>query len=1327
MSDLHDIGEIEKKKQEGNSLFLERQELFENEQQNSLNEQKQRFLQAKENKIAKAKAKAKKQILPEMANREELRGVLQDGRAAVEENLPKEKDQPWNKYPRSMRNLMGRVYAWNTLKKGTSEPLKKAVIALKNSNTEEDAAKAFSIVIMACLNYLNKNEGKMFKSSVRKELVRDLLESMSDYMAKADFSYYQSYTSIYEKHQNKLAGKRSEEFQNSVEDKMKKEEGLEDFQDVLALKNRLVEDKKLFDAKTNGPERKAAKLREKQRKEAAMPFTTKEERLADFKALRKKTPELKAEGYMLYDKFKNALNYKDHPEYNAIYHRAKKNYKGTGMGTFTREAANLLRSVNFDRNNQPVSEVDRENHEWNLRVLRAFERDNFDTQEDLIAEQLPKTMDGMELPMHITEDEIRSYINEKDKKKKAVKWKVLKKRILAWVDDYLKNGDANAYAQFALMSLGFDSMKQLHPGVDEYYKNNPAFAAKYEACDALTTLIGQYTEAKYFVNISTGLHVFETSHLKGGIKHSIESMEQMADAYIEDLLEKLLTLHSTKDFALKPYDASKHKKNPVPAEEEKAPVEEKKELSAHDKLLKSSVLSLTSRQTKAAEERLKKNTTINKEVSTNKEKNARTLDMSVKMITDEKCRLRKNTPLDIKKKIDYRTLMDLSDFAVLSGGQKELNRLISFIATARKKEAQPEQADKMEQAANKDGYLVLDYMISQLMKVDASTFDISSDEAIAQNAVSLEKLSHAMEAFQKFYKEFGGEEYFTYLSEKKLEGVDTDLGQTALTQLERLSSISKYYRARRLVIEDEGYQKAKEEIKSEPGEADDFEMKRLKELQRYANEQEAVLGGLTSDKKKTAKEILEEMGKGEQTLHRLEEERYFVAPEWLKNAFSLTDIKDRIEDPDPSSCAHQNSDVDTINMINSFEQNGTSDHQKAFSEVQKKLKTQNHRFDSSPKFSGGKSEILASGTLSENLDRISAQIVNSFSYRRTAEETREMMEAFAIQKTEEWDKIKKDPEAVAYYESYFAEMIMRHIASVYATLKRVCNGVGTQILVMHPIDMAMQMTLKLRVALLGAILGTNIDTKEAVQLFAEFDKDGRYLFDAEDFNDLESVAGNATYKCVNGGDTIMRFAFDDVGNDDFNPESEMTADDIRRQLFGTDQVAAEGEKLKQEEIRKLQKQAEKDPKARKRLEEVRGFKPESVFLMKHPEIYTRKNYLAKDDTGNYILMKGISENSRTLYSRENMPGIKTALEKKKLRPISEKELNDYEKSLKERNMPYYMIEEDPYGLEIYRQKLDPLIKKDENGKPVYKNGKLEMTPPSRFKSINPVTGKAMEE
>ncbi len=254
-------------------------------------------------------------------------------------------------------------------------------------------------------------------------------------------------------------------------------------------------------------------------------------------------------------------------------------------------------------------------------------------------------------------------------------------------------------------------------------------------------------------------------------------------------------------------------------------------------------------------------------------------------------------------------------------------------------------------------------------------------------------------------------------------------------------------------------------------------------------------------------------------------------------------------------------------------------------------------------------------------------------YKRTDKEVQEMMELLSIQKTKEWDEIKKDPEAVAYYESAFKEMSMRLISSVYAAQKRFVNSVGKEFLVMHPADFAMQTSLLLKIHLKGAVVGTNIDDNmdNVNRLFKENDPYGRYIFDGEDFTDMSSLVGNAGWKAENNGVVLShvieeRFDTEDAGL------SDMSQEELEKTLFGRTGIKAEAEELYNKKVSELEKKAENDPSSKEELDLLRSLRPSTYWLIQHPEVFTKKTFLAKTPEGEFIFGGEYEYNGRSVFN-----------------------------------------------------------------------------------------------
>ena len=122
-----------------------------------------------------------------------------------------------------------------------------------------------------------------------------------------------------------------------------------------------------------------------------------------------------------------------------------------------------------------------------------------------------------------------------------------------------------------------------------------------------------------------------------------------------------------------------------------------------------------------------------------------------------------------------------------------------------------------------------------------------------------------------------------------------------------------------------------------------------------------------------------------------------------------------------------------------------------------------------------------------------------------------------------------------------------------------------------------------------------------------------------------------------------------------------------------------------------------------------------------------ENYLLKTPEGEFIFGKEFQKNGRTILEATNIEGMKNILDQGKLKPLNEEELKAYEQSLKDRNMPKYVLEEDPYGIGLYRTHMDALVEKDKKGKAIYQKGKLKVKNIFLMPDIDPVTGKTMKE
>ncbi|MCR4642448.1 MAG: hypothetical protein K5697_10525 [Lachnospiraceae bacterium] len=1385
---------------------------FQEEMEKSLEEQRQRFEEAKLAKQKSAQLKGKAAAGADEATQEQNLTQL---RGKVKEKLPPDYNPAGLQgetqtrsassegvaLPEEMKALLNEISGWQKVKAETSIPVKEAAKALKEAKNDTEAAEAMADLVVCCSNYMDLNASKMFKSSHRKKVVKDLLASIAGFIASADLVYYENFELAFAKTTSATAAEFEGQLASSVmaqENTESLEEGIEQKKRKLLIRAEYAEkEKNRLSGKTDLDPEEAAKLE----------FFTEEDRKKEFEEMKKRKPGLTEESYRIMEKGRNIERYLYCPQYNEIYENSKHIYKG-GSKTFSREATALLKTVNFDKNWNPISKEDKERHEWNLRFLRAYDEDDFETREKMIEEDFPHTVDKLELPQ-FSKDELLKYRNEKNKNKKAELRKALKDKFEAWIEDFVRNGDLDSFLGVGKRLLSIDVLKLQHPGTTAYRKNNPAFENKMDLQAAIGNYMANYTAKNYYFEIGGTVAELEKPNFKNEKERKgyYKEMDGAMEEIFEEVLSSSLKLEEHKKLPEVPYEktvisageqskriearklektkkerdrirkeieaeeqkkreekealrkAEKEKREQKKKEQEekaekesaekttakkssktkkkakmkalpnaakKVRNESSKVLVQNEALLKEGATLFASRQTKLAKDIVKKNLQIRndeKRTVRDRRRNAKNLTLAVNQVTDQKIRLRESVSLDIKKKMDHLTFTRLSDFAFMYGGQAELEKLAKAAGEAkeRKKELGKYIAGGPE--LKKNDYAILDTMTAELLKMDLQAYDVSSDEAISRNAVLLEKMARGVESYQKLVQELGGSDYLEYLKEKQIDGLKGDLSQSVLMQLDRLSSIAKYYRLRKLAIEDEGYIEGKTK-------EDTFETDRLKKIETLSQEQSMLFTDVFRDRRKYNSVDLNTITMEEQEIHKLEEERFHVAPKWMYDAISMTKLKEKNDEPNPALGAVLGRPQDEMYSYHSIiNKEENKEMKKVFYGVRDKMLRR--VFDSSPVFKGGKDAYLEKISISDDWNRMIPQLINVLSYRRTPEEMREMMELLTIQQRPEWEEIKKDPEAVAYYESAFKEMAMREIASVYAAMKRVGNSMALKIMVMHPADLAMQMTAELKSQQMGAIVASNIDCgKESREylkkIFEENNQDQRHLFDYEDFLDMEALTANTTFKMQNNGEVFKELIQGGESNYEDEFVTKMSFKQMEKMLFGMSGTLKAGEKEKEKYIKELEKRQATDPVAAEELKTAKKVSAEYFFLMKHPEVFNMKAFLARTPEGQYIFGNEFQTNGRTFLSKNNVEGLKNVLDKGKVKPLNEKELKAYEKSLKDRDMPKYVLEGDPYGIGLYRNHMDALVEKDKDGKEIYRNGMLKVKQINSMPDIDPVTGKLKE-
>ena len=767
---------------------------------------------------------------------------------------------------------------------------------------------------------------------------------------------------------------------------------------------------------------------------------------------------------------------------------------------------------------------------------------------------------------------------------------------------------------------------------------------------------------------------------------------------------------------------------------------------------------------------------------------ARKLQGEADYVTDAKVKNRAAVDIDAKKKMDYYSFTQLSEFSTylskedmttmtsLYGDGVRIDRQYNPLVeqrtalekeiekakqTAAEKEEEPQTAElekqlqevnkkltpiaeKREKDREKNLFPAMDMMTDVILKMDPGTFDLSSDQAIAENAKELEKMAGAVKSYRDLLEK--NPDYLTHIMEKKGEkevfGGRT-IGGEVMKQLEKLTAISNYYRLRKLVITDDLYMSlANEEISMEKTGGDDIKTANLKKNMRlsyYAgvqlqrvfsgvniqpvnfeeNDLESTYllqdkmttifsmsedqgmvadnlrlieqrNGLTDEAKKTlekgyitgnsiteqAMDFLQSLGEQDRFVCRTTEEQRLIAPKEQYHMLSLDPKKQRTK---PAAgkytpytvCVGQTADLPFATMaIKNAHRTYAFEKWKEMQVRKRKGKV----WDANPGFPGGEDGYLGELEISDDWNRSSIAFFTEGTYRHTDEEVLEMYDILSItEDKEQWKKIKADPEQLAYYESAYKEMAMKHLSDAYATSVRTAQTIGLNCLLLHPVDFLMQATLEMRRIIMGNVASGNIITDSnnprIEKLFAENNKDGHILFDMEDYKRMAGINLNVNMKLSCCKDLIMIYGAGDTGE---------AGEAVFEDLF-QDADFYEN-KVKKEWLDYARRVEKTNPQ---KAEEMREENEKAIavwYFSQHPELFSTEMLLKKNTGGNLIFEEGLYDGAyQAINGAEE--DIQAVLEKKRVPLPSADEIKAYEDSLKERNMPILRKKKTPKEVE----------------------------------------------
>ena len=188
-----------------------------------------------------------------------------------------------------------------------------------------------------------------------------------------------------------------------------------------------------------------------------------------------------------------------------------------------RDAGYMLKYVNYDKNNKPLTKVDQENHEWNLRWFQCLQKEDkksLQTRKQMTTQYASHIYDDLPLPPMPAagqEKDVDSYM------------KVLQD----WAESILKDQDAFAKLEFVCdKTLSFDNMSKAIPGLKTYKTKNKKFEAKQNMALALGTYIKTYISKKYGMDVS-GQRVFAGKTRENWVKQADGALKIYAQVFMD--------------------------------------------------------------------------------------------------------------------------------------------------------------------------------------------------------------------------------------------------------------------------------------------------------------------------------------------------------------------------------------------------------------------------------------------------------------------------------------------------------------------------------------------------------------------------------------------------------------------------------------------------------------------------------------------------------------------------------------------------------------------------------------------------------------------------
>ena len=706
-----------------------------------------------------------------------------------------------------------------------------------------------------------------------------------------------------------------------------------------------------------------------------------------------------------------------------------------------------------------------------------------------------------------------------------------------------------------------------------------------------------------------------------------------------------------------------------------------------------------------------------KQLEEKRKENAKNIKLGSFRERDVKAAYRRRTDISVKKECGYSNFQLLSQFYPFMKGEMTDEAFNNMVK------------DYGKQEDTEGRYRAMDQLTAQIMKIDPSNYTLATDEDIAKQSADLDNLCELTRSYRFLMEDNAG--YLETLKNKKIEGSEESYYDRLQKQMEMMTAISDYYKVRKMIISDSEYIASKGDIEQDIKETDSRGTKHLKEMLRVSFRLAArlnkVMGaagvelpvladGLSDYAKKQNKALDDVFAKDAET----EEEKKV----WRDTLEKLERENECIASLDIRDCLGTLYDIDKKKMspyalAYSLIPGGTMDLQRESYTREKYTqpagpnvnepdfktrlrnavnKKKNNEWLPDLKFKSNKYPLMEINEAYDNFERSINDFPGVLMDDLSDEEVLEHAENIMIADSNEYKQKLNDDnykDETDYYEDALAEVHLRSASRYQALTEQLDQALGMRFFVLHRADYAKVLPQKVINLLIAANGVTNvIETKKGDQKAfyrslteSKVGKRSKYKLDGDRFVECGDTYANSLSRLDSNGTVLSLltylYNYSILKNEvEFRSEEELLEYRNFEKRVGTLNIT-------KEQVEECYNAHRNDPEIAPKLQKLENvaFSPSllklATYIFIHPEFLTDK------------MRYGISPGNTAIL--DNPECIKRFRKNGMIKPISKKEVKDYETSLKKRKLNPSNIDSfdntlndknDLYGLKVIYDIID---------------------------------------